>query len=73
MDESKRVFSLSLSTCWDLDYLANPQLTRDKPSLLQAVPTAKGQALADEYGIKFFETVSVACYYHVIVFFKDLI
>lgn len=24
----------------------------------QAVPTAKGQALADEYGIKFFETVS---------------
>jgi hypothetical protein len=25
--------------------------------LLQAVPTAKGQALADEYGIKFFETV----------------
>lgn len=26
---------------------------------LQAVPTSKGQALADEYGIKFFETVSV--------------
>lgn len=26
---------------------------------LQAVPTAKGQALADEYGIKFFETVSM--------------
>lgn len=25
---------------------------------MQAVPTAKGQALADEYGIKFFETVS---------------
>lgn len=25
---------------------------------LQAVPTAKGQALADEYGIRFFETVS---------------
>ena len=25
--------------------------------MLQAVPTAKGQALADEYGIKFFETV----------------
>ncbi len=25
---------------------------------LQAVPTAKGQALADEFGIKFFETVS---------------
>uniref|UniRef100_A0A2P2K7D9 RAB GTPase-like protein A5B n=1 Tax=Rhizophora mucronata TaxID=61149 RepID=A0A2P2K7D9_RHIMU len=24
----------------------------------QAVPTSKGQALADEYGIKFFETVS---------------
>lgn len=23
----------------------------------QAVPTSKGQALADEYGIKFFETV----------------
>lgn len=27
----------------------------------QAVPTSKGQALADEYGIKFFETVSIAC------------
>lgn len=27
-------------------------------SLPQAVSTAKGQALADEYGIKFFETVS---------------
>jgi Ras-related protein Rab-8A len=26
--------------------------------LLQVVPTAKGQALADEYGIKFFETVN---------------
>lgn len=26
--------------------------------LPQAVPTSKGQALADEYGIKFFETVS---------------
>jgi Ras-related protein Rab-8A len=26
--------------------------------LLQAVSTAKGQALADEYGIQFFETVS---------------
>ena len=25
---------------------------------IQAVPTSKGQALADEYGIKFFETVS---------------
>ena len=27
------------------------------PSFSQAIPTAKGQALADEYGIKFFETV----------------
>ncbi|KAL2663221.1 hypothetical protein AAZV13_02G084400 [Glycine max] len=27
----------------------------------RAVPTSKGQALADEYGIKFFETVSRAC------------
>lgn len=26
--------------------------------IFQAVPTSKGQALADEYGIKFFETVS---------------
>lgn len=26
-------------------------------SFFQAVPTSKGQALADEYGIKFFETV----------------
>jgi hypothetical protein len=25
---------------------------------MQAVPTSKGQALADEYGIQFFETVS---------------
>ena len=25
---------------------------------MQAVPTAKGQALADEFGIQFFETVS---------------
>ncbi|KAJ0539288.1 putative small GTPase, P-loop containing nucleoside triphosphate hydrolase [Helianthus annuus] len=31
----------------------------------RAVPTAKGQALADEYGIKFFETVrkSFICFY----------
>jgi hypothetical protein len=27
-------------------------------SFVKAVPTSKGQALADEYGIKFFETVS---------------
>lgn len=27
-------------------------------SFMQAVPTSKGQALADEYGIQFFETVS---------------
>jgi hypothetical protein len=26
---------------------------------MQAVPTSKGQALADEYGIKFFETVGL--------------
>lgn len=26
--------------------------------VVQAVPFAKGQALADEFGIKFFETVS---------------
>nr|GMC83910.1 Ras-related protein RABE1c [Ipomoea batatas] len=25
----------------------------------RAMPTSKGQALADEYGIKFFETVSI--------------
>jgi len=30
--------------------------------ILQAVPTSKGQALADEYGIKFFETVSAKIY-----------
>ncbi|RWW05940.1 hypothetical protein BHE74_00049200 [Ensete ventricosum] len=30
-----------------------------KVVIIQAVPTAKGQALADEYGIKFFETVSI--------------
>ncbi|KAJ8533803.1 hypothetical protein K7X08_007127 [Anisodus acutangulus] len=40
MDESKRVFSLSPS------FSLYPS----------AVPTSKGQALADEYGIKFFET-----------------
>ena len=27
-------------------------------AFMQAVPTSKGQALADEYGMKFFETVS---------------
>lgn len=26
--------------------------------VFQAVPTAKGQALADEYGMQFYETVS---------------
>lgn len=35
------------------DYMLNFTVTAH-----QAVPTAKGQALADEYGIKFFETVS---------------
>ena len=29
--------------------------------MFQAVPTSKGQALADEYGIKFFETVKQTC------------
>ena len=34
-------------------------IRKDVPLVfLQAVPTSKGQALADEYGIKFFETVS---------------
>lgn len=28
-------------------------------TFIQAVPTSRGQALADEYGIKFFETVSL--------------
>jgi len=28
------------------------------PVSFKVVPTSKGQALADEYGIKFFETVS---------------
>ena len=36
----------------------------------QAVPTSKGQALADEYGIKFFETVSkLCCLYWLVGFF----
>jgi hypothetical protein len=32
-----------------------------RTAFCQAVPTAKGQALADEFGIKFFETVSCPC------------
>ncbi|KAL2899091.1 Ras-related protein RABE1c [Bienertia sinuspersici] len=34
------------------------QHASDNVNKILAVPTAKGQALADEYGIKFFETVS---------------
>ena len=33
-----------------------------RSQLFQAVPVAKGQALADEYGIKFFETVSLTIF-----------
>lgn len=34
------------------------ELVIENGTFIQAVPTSKGQALADEYGIKFFETVS---------------
>jgi hypothetical protein len=64
MDESKRVSSF----VWFLYFgprhilvsLDNIFFSFSPPFSLemQAVPTAKGQALADEYGIKFFETVS---------------
>ena len=64
MDESKRVFSLSLSLSFCSPFICSylyisPCFTIVVSlviSLLQAVPTSKGQALADEYGIKFFET-----------------
>lgn len=36
------------------------------------MPTAKGQALADEYGIKFFETVSMNSLFFAPLFFEDL-
>ncbi|XP_022742005.1 ras-related protein RABE1c isoform X1 [Durio zibethinus] len=70
MDESKRVcFSFSLfhvRTCacicmhlllpFCLPYWAGYFSCRVDQDIFQAVPTSKGQALADEYGIKFFET-----------------
>lgn len=59
MDESKRVsFFLSYSHI-SLILLAFDNFLSQTLKLLQAVPTSKGQALADEYGIKFFETVSI--------------
>ncbi|XP_048597073.1 ras-related protein RABE1a isoform X1 [Brassica napus] len=62
MDESKRVsLSLSLTVPIYLSAYLLRDLFIQHTDLLcvlyfQAVPKAKGQALADEYGIKFFET-----------------
>ena len=62
MDESKRVYSTS--EFHFIDWFTTASFTINHIdsvynfSNLQAVPTSKGQALADEYGIKFFETVS---------------
>lgn len=53
MDESKRVIFANLD-----HVLLIFRSILIQHLLLQAVPTSKGQALADEYGIKFFETVS---------------
>ncbi|KAG6758377.1 hypothetical protein POTOM_038722 [Populus tomentosa] len=61
MDESKRVWcyirdphSIPVSVC---AYTPLMIIRKDLALVvLQAVPTSKGQALADEYGIKFFET-----------------
>ena len=48
--------SILLSVCV---YMPLMIIRKDLPLVfLQAVPTSKGQALADEYGIKFFETGS---------------
>ena len=40
------------------EFIHGLPLLNDPIVWIQAVPTSKGQALADEYGIKFFETVS---------------
>ena len=73
MDESKRVWTMKYISFWGISDVAWLQivlrilwpakqiihlLLNHTFICLQAVPTAKGQALADEYGIKFFETVS---------------
>lgn len=60
MDESKRVPSKFLYLEGIHNFLAHylfMTLKNSKKKPLQAVPTSRGQALADEYGIKFFETV----------------
>lgn len=74
MDESKRVCKINNTIFFEMDvlnrfrkhnalHLARDEFYFNKEHLhiplLQAVPTSRGQALADEYGIKFFETVSV--------------
>lgn len=64
MDESKRVKD-SVFACKIIQY--QPACISDKFSilhfvfLLQAVTTAQGQALANEYKLNFFETVSFLC------------
>ena len=57
MDESKRVCNPFLLVLL-FDLLNFMFLNNSWIYFFQAVPTSKGQALADEYGIKFFETVS---------------
>jgi hypothetical protein len=74
MDKSKRVLVQecpSLSLFFSLKSIISTLYTtcRFRSSLIppflklffQVVPTAKGQALADEFGIQFFETVC-SCY-----------
>ena len=71
MDESKRVLiQAPLALLCDFFYFSNIGSNRQPAVsfelllhftfrlLLQAVPTAKGQALADDYFIKFFRTVN---------------
>ena len=61
MDESKRVQYITSEFHPFYNCLIHEVINSvfgDSFFFFQAVPKAKGQALADEYGIKFFETVS---------------
>lgn len=59
MDESKRVNIAAIIIVSRLSYYKYWL----EYNLWQAVPTSRGQALADEYGIKFFETVSLCSFF----------
>lgn len=57
MDESKRV--LLIGTCFRFLAIVITKITNDYTVfVLKVIPTSRGKALADEYGIRFFETVS---------------